>query len=239
PETDEAAEALVAAFGRLALPPEVEAAFEVAETGDLVARRRAGTRVFELSRRFVLRPLRAGALVIPSVPVEVPGAGFATAAQPLRAYAAGAAGTARRSVVPLVAEGRVRGQVVQRIGSGFFVAEDALVTAYHVVLGAERVRLRLPDGRRVTTGRAWAVDPVRGRAAGIRPLVLTDAYDPDLAGVAEEGVAFTAGWPGGAQQPTAGARYPGVRFGPADFLRVSANAVRPGDSGGPLLDADG
>ena len=250
PETDEAAEALVAAFGRLALPPEVEAAFEVAETGDLVARRRAGTRVFELSRRFVLRPRRAGALVVPPVPVEVPGAGFATAAQPLRAYAAGAAGTARRSVVPLVAEGRVRGQVVQRIGSGFFVAEDALVTAYHVVLGAERVRLRLPDGRRVTTGRAWAVDPVRDvavlhvdprpvRAAGIRPLVLTDAYDPDLAGVAEEGVAFTAGWPGGAQQPTAGARYPGVRFGPADFLRVSANAVRPGDSGGPLLDADG
>jgi S1-C subfamily serine protease/Tfp pilus assembly protein PilF len=251
PETDEAAEALVRAFRDLALPPEVEAAFEVVEAEDLVARRRAGTRVFELSRRFVLRPRRPGAVVIAPVPIPLPGAAFATAPQPLHVYEDGRwLAAARRATVPLVAEARVDGRAVQRIGSGFFVAADALVTAYHVVLDAERARLQLPDGRRVTTTRAWAVDPVRDvavlyvdprpvRAAGVRPLALADGYDPDLAGVEEAGVAFTAGWPGGVQQPTAGVRYPGVRFGPADFLRVSANAVQPGDSGGPLLDADG
>jgi tetratricopeptide (TPR) repeat protein len=77
------------------------------------------------------------------------------------------------------------------------------------------------------------------RAAGVAPLALAEAYDADLVGAPEDGVALTAGWPGGIQQPTAGARYPGLRLGPADFLRVSANPVRPGDSGGPLLDTDG
>src|SRR5690606_7925624 len=251
PRTDEAAEALVAAVATLKLPPETEQAFEVAAEGELVARRRAGTQVYELSRQFVIRPRRPGALTIPPVTVRLPDTAFVTQPQPLQAYTAEVALTkARRSVVPVVAEGRTGGRAVQRIGSGFFTAEDALVTAYHVVLGAERVRLQLPDGRRVATGRAWAVDPARDvavlyvdpepvRAAGVHPLPLTDAFDPDLLGVEEEGVAFTAGWPEGAQQPTAGGRYPGVRLGPADFLRVSANAVRPGDSGGPLLDAGG
>jgi S1-C subfamily serine protease/Tfp pilus assembly protein PilF len=251
PETDEAAEALVGAFRDLVLPSNAEEVFEVVEAGDLVARRRAGTRVFELSRRFVLRPRRAGALVLPPVPVPLPGAAAATSPQPLYAYEAGRAlAEAHRSVVPVVAESRVSGRPVQRIGSGFFVAEDALVTAYHVVLNAERVRLQLPDGRSVATHRAWAVDPVRDvavlyvdprpvRAAGVRPLALADGYDPDLAGAEEEGVAFTAGWPGGVRQATVGVRYPGVRFGPADLLRVSANAVQPGDSGGPLLDTHG
>lgn len=251
PETDEAAEALARAFGNLTLPPEAAAAFEVVEASDLVARRRAGTRVFEFSRQFVLRPRRAGALVLPPVAVPLPDTVFATTPQPVHAYAeAPGLASARQAVVPVVAEGWAGGQRVQRVGSGFFVAEDALVTAYHVVLGAERVRLQLPDGRLVTTTRAWAVDPARDvavlhvnprpvRAAGIEPLALAEVYDPDLAGVREEGVAVTAGWPGGVQQPTAGVRYPGLRLGPADFLRVSANAVRPGDSGGPLLDADG
>ncbi|MDX1419983.1 MAG: serine protease [Rubricoccaceae bacterium] len=250
PQSDAAAEALVGAFSDLALPPEAEQAFDVAAAGDLVARRRAGTQVYELSRRFTLVPRRVGALTIPAVTIALADTAFATAPQVVHAYRPYEAQAAQRSVVPLVVEGRVGTQRVQRVGSGFFMAEDALVTAYHVVLGAERVRLQLPGGRHVTTTRAWAVDPERDvavlwvdpravEAAGVRPLELALAYDADLAGAAEEGVAFTAGWPQGVQRPTAGARYPGVRLGPADYLRVSANAVRPGDSGGPLLDVRG
>jgi Flp pilus assembly protein TadD len=251
PESDEAAEALLHAFDALVLPPVVEEAFELAEDGDLVARRRAGTRIFELSRAFVLRPRRAGTFGLPPVPIPLPGVSPATSPRTLVVYEGGTDGEAsQRAVVPIVAEGRVEGRLLRRVGSGFFVAEDALVTAYHVVLDAERVRLQLPDGRRVTTARAWAVDPARdvavlyvppgpARRAGVRPLRLTDRFDADLVGDAEAGVVFTAGWPGGIQQPTAAVRYPSLRYGPADLLRVSANAVRPGDSGGPLLDADG
>ncbi len=35
------------------------------------------------------------------------------------------------------------------------------MTAYHVVVGAQRVRVTLPTGSEVTLGRAWALDPVR------------------------------------------------------------------------------
>jgi hypothetical protein len=251
PETDEAAEALVRAFGTLVLPPEAEALFEVAAAGDLVARRRAGTRVFELSRRFVLRPRRAGPLVLPPVSVLLPGVERVTSPQALYAYERRPGlEEAERAVVPVVTESRAGAERFQRIGSAFFVAEDAVVTAYHVVLDAEAVRLQLPDGRRLTTRRAWAVDPARdvavlhvdpaaARRAGVRPLPLADRFDADLFGDAEGGVTLTAGWPEGVQQPTAGLRYPGLRFGPADLLRVTSNAVRPGDSGGPLLDGDG
>ena len=256
PETDEALEALVYAFTRLAFPAGTVRDFAVVRAEDPTARRRAGTRIIELSRRFEVQPRHAGVLTIPSLPVALDGARFATRPQDIRVYDDDPAlADARRAVVPLVAESRrhgsSRGTNLRRIGSGFFIAEDALVTAYHVVLGADRVRLQLPDGRRVTTGRVWAIDPVRDvavlhvdpepvRRAGILPLTLAERFDADLLRDDEgDRVTFTAGWPGGVQQHTMGWQHPSLRFGPADVLRVTANAVRPGDSGGPLLDAEG
>ena len=207
--------------------------------------------MFELSRTFVLRPRSAGVLSLPAVGIPLSDSAPSTTPRTVVAYDPSAAvERAAAAVVPIVAEGHTGGRLLRRIGSGFFVAEDALVTSYHVVLDAERVRLNLPDGRLVTTGRAWAIDPARDvavlhvapedvRRAGVRPLALADRFDPDLVGDDEAGVAFTAGWPGGVQRPTAAVRYPSLRYGPADLLRVSGNAVRPGDSGGPLLDAAG
>ncbi|NNF58498.1 MAG: serine protease [Rhodothermaceae bacterium] len=254
PETDEAALTLLHAFNRIAFPPGTERDFAVVHAEDPAARRRAGTRILELSRRFEVQPRHAGVLMVPPLPVQLEGAVVATRPQEVRVYENDPSLTAARSaVVPLVAESRgaSRTTTLRRIGSGFFIAEDALVTAYHVVLGADRVRLQLPDGRRVTTGRVWAIDPARDvvvlhvnpapvRRAGITPLTLTERFDADLLHEDEaDRITFTAGWPGGIQQPTTGWQHPSLRFGPADVLRVTANAVRPGDSGGPLLNAQG
>ena len=256
PETDEALEALVRAFNRLAFPAGTLRDFAVVRAEDPTARRRAGTRILELSRRFEVQPRRVGVLTIPALPVTLEDVVITTRPQDIRVYDDDPArADARRAVVPLVAETRSRGAsrttTLRRIGSGFFIADDALVTAYHVVLGADRVRIQLPDGRRLTTGRVWAIDPVRDvavlyvdpgpvRRAGVVPLTLAERFDADLLRDDEaDRVTFTAGWPGGIQQHTIGWQHPSLRFGPADVLRVTANAVRPGDSGGPLLDAQG
>ena len=252
PESDEAAEALLHAFVRLAFPPEIQRDFSLQRAEEPGARRRAGTRIFELSRQFVLQPKHPGVLTIPPVALLLGGDTLRTRAHTLHVYQPDATlEEARRAVVPLIAETLQGATATRRIGSGFFIAEDALVTAYHVVLDADHVRLQLPDGRRITTNRAWAIDPVRDVAvlyvnpeavhrAGVTSLTLAEHFDADLQGEDEAvGVAFTAGWPGGVQQPSAGGRYPSLRFGPAEVVRVSSNAVRPGDSGGPLLDTEG
>lgn len=251
PATDEAAHALIAAFSRLAFPRGIHASFDVVRAEDPIVRRRENEPVYELSRRFLLRPLQDGEQTIPSLPVVLDGAVYQTRPQTLRVYTSqeGLA-AAQRSVVPLVAESARNGRLLRRIGSGFFLAEDALVTAYHVVLDANVVRLTLPDGRRVSTDRVWAIDPARDVAvlyvsprsverAGVEPLRLSERFDPDLLGLEEEGATFTAGWPSGVQQASRGGRYPSLRFGTADVLRVASNPVRPGDSGGPLLDEEG
>jgi TolA-binding protein len=54
----------------------------------------------------------------------------------------------------------------------------------------------------------------------------------------DEAVVFTYGWPGGMQRSTAGVQHHGVSLG-REAIWVSANPVRPGDSGGPLIDAKG
>jgi Flp pilus assembly protein TadD len=51
--------------------------------------------------------------------------------------------------------------------------------------------------------------------------------------------AFTAGWPDGAQQTSVGVRYTDLHPLPQETVWVSSNRVRPGDSGGPLLDREG
>ena len=240
PSDAEGEAALVAAFRAVTLP---DGAFEVVRAESLTVRRDDATGAVELARAFTLRARAAGALTLPSVALRVPGARtWATRPQTLHAYRSEAAiYLAAASVVPVVAEGRG----VQRRGSAFLVGDDALVTAFHVVQGARAVRVLLPDGRRLTTRRAWALDPARDvavlyldpgavRRAGLHALPLALDHDES-----DDGVMFTAGWPGGVQRTTAGVRYPSVRFGEGERLHVTANRVRPGDSGGPLLDAAG
>ncbi|MEL6614292.1 MAG: trypsin-like peptidase domain-containing protein [Bacteroidota bacterium] len=216
--------------------------------------RRDGDGVVELQRRFVLRVLREGALRIPAMTVGP----LATRPQTLRGFAAWPEGT--ESVVPIVAQGRSGQSTFRRTGTAWLAAPDALVTAYHVVVGASKVRVALPSGRTASVRRVWSLDPERDIAVlhiepdeteGMRALVIapearaTDAQSPEAS---REAVAFTAGWPlgtvpepdgfGRRQLRTAAALY--TPIGPdGRRLRVSSNAVRPGDSGGPLLDAQG
>jgi len=201
------------------------------------------TDVAVLSRRFVLRPLREGVLAVPSVVVHVDGTRATTPSHEIRAYGnADGFYRATESVLPVVAEG----DSFVRIGSAFLVAEDALVTAYHVVVGTDRVRVQLPNGKRVTTRKVWAVDPVRDvavlhieprevRRAGMTPLALAPPHARGQAG----DPAFTAGWPEGAQQTGVGMRCTDLRPVANETIWVSSNRVRPGDSGGPLLDRQG
>lgn len=201
------------------------------------------TDVAVLSRRFVLRPLREGVLAVPSLEVYVDGVRVSAPSHEIRAYGdAEGFYRATSSVLPLVAEG----DAFIRIGSSFLVAEDALVTAYHVVVGTDRVRIQLPNGKRVTTRKVWAVDPVRDvavlhvdpremRRAGVMPLVLAPPHALGQTG----DPTFTAGWPEGVQQTGVGLRYADLHPVANETIWVSSNRVRPGDSGGPLLDRQG
>ena len=252
PTTGEAAEALVAAFSRAA--PGESAGVEFVRAWPASRRLREG--VLELQRRYDFRVLESGEVAVPEVVLDVPHDAdrtlrLATRPHALRGYAAWP-GDAARSVFPIVAESRDGRRTVRRTGSAWLAAPDALVTAYHVVVGARRVRVRLPSGETVSLGRVWALDPERDVAVlhiaprhtrGLAPLLVA-APDADASGE----VAFTAGWPlldradddgfGRRQLRTSAARFEGIGEG-ARALRVSGNAVRPGDSGGALLNAEG
>ncbi len=210
--------------------------------------------VLVLSERFILRALRAGPIEVPAFAFEVGRETFATS--PHRAHGYRVDQTffdARYAVVPVLAETRDEHsrRIYRRNGSAFLVAPDAFVTSYHVVMDAPSVRLVLPNGRRIKTGRAWVVDPRRDVVVlAVNPKDTKDLVPLKLAGpveiedatnrsMADTDVAFTYGWPGGSQYSTAGARYEDVSLSPNERLWVSANPVRPGDSGGPLLDNNG
>ena len=216
----------------------------------------AGPPTLVLARAFVLRASNAGDVEVPSFQMTVEGRTSATMPHPITVHdVAPAFFEAGRSVFPVVAE-RVAdgsGRVFTRTGSAFLVARDALVTSLHVVLDAEAVFVALPSGRRLRLGRAWAVDPARDVAVlylppkwtsveGLAPLPLAPVFgvaQADVQGTGEADVAFTYGWPGGVQRSTAGLRYDGATLDPDEAFWVTSNPVRPGDSGGPLLDRQG
>lgn len=250
-----AADAWEAALGTATLPqnPDVEVVRQ------WPVARRDGEGVVELQRRFVLRVLREGTLSIPAMAVGP----LATRPQALRGFAAWPEG--EQSVMPIVAQGRSGRTTFRRTGTAWLAAPDALVTAYHVVVGANKVRVQLPSGRMISVRSVWSLDPERDIAVlhidpseteGLRALVIAPEDRAPEDGAPEDGapeasgdaVAFTAGWPlgtvpeadgfGRRQLRTAAALYSPI--GPGDRrVRVSGNAVRPGDSGGPLLDAQG
>ena len=238
--TPDEARGLVRALA--AVEPELDAGLDLARV-DPVAVRRTGE-VVELRRRLWLRASAPGRYAVGGLAVALPGEVAPRALPPreVLAYHAEATERAARHVVEVRVERRVGAATFSRTGSAFLAAPDALVTAYHVISGARVVSVTLPDGSTLRTGRAWRLDPDRDlavlrvdadrvRRAGLRPLPIAPAS-------ADPALVVTAGWSGGEQRRTAARRYPDLALDDA-VVRISANPVRPGDSGGPLLDAEG
>ena len=204
--------------------------------------RRPSDGVTEVQRTIWLRATEPAALVLPTLTL-----GDETAAAPtVWAHAGSTLPIDTAAVLPVVAEWETgppdRRRIHRRIGSAFVVGPAAVATAFHVVVGAARIRLTLPGGHELVTDEVWALDPARDVAifhadadalhrAGLRPL--TPA--PPQA-FAAEGAAFTAGWPNRERRVTSARRFPEAGL---PGLVVAANGVGPGDSGGPLLDAAG
>lgn len=205
-----------------------------------------------LKRRFIYRAQQAGRLDIPSYQFQWGKQSFETAPDKLTAYEVGDEFyQAASSIFPIIAEqeGRTSRQNVTRVGSAFFLAPDVLATSLHVVMDAQRVRVVLPSGKQVTTRKAWVADPTRDlvllyidpvtmKKEGVRPLQLVSEVEMYADKQGKEAV-FTYGWPGGVQQSTAGICFQDVSLRPGERHWISANPVRPGDSGGPLLDRHG
>jgi S1-C subfamily serine protease len=126
-------------------------------------------------------------------------------------------------------------------GSGFAIDSSTLITNRHVVEGAQRLEVNLSDGRTLTVSTAEV--GVLGDVA----FVMVDATLPviaDLGGRAAPGSEVTAvGYPlGGRLTISPGTlvdRIDGYEFAvPGTIVRTTAE-VEPGNSGGPLLDAQG
>lgn len=127
-------------------------------------------------------------------------------------------------------------------GSGVVVREDGLIlTAAHVVQGAEDVLVVFPDGKQVAgkvLGANFSRDiaMVRITEEGTWPFVDTGASRPLQAGDWVVALGHSAGF-----DP---ARTPPVRFGrvvskgPGNYLTSDCTLIG-GDSGGPLFDLDG
>lgn len=132
-------------------------------------------------------------------------------------------------------------------GSGFAAGSNLVATNAHVVAGAERVRVRRPDGR-LLNARIVLFDDDRDLALldvpglGQSPLPIAEG------GEGTQGAVL--GYPGGQNQvrvapaivrgenPTTGRDIYGRDRTRRQVLFLAA-ALRPGDSGGALIDGDG
>jgi serine protease Do len=127
-------------------------------------------------------------------------------------------------------------------GSGVIVSEDGLVlTAAHVIQGAETVLVVFPDGKQVqgkVLGANYSRDMamVKIQDKGKWPFVKTGGSKTLDAGDWVVALGHSAGFDA--------ARTPPVRFGrvvskgPGNFLTTDCTLIG-GDSGGPLFDLDG
>jgi S1-C subfamily serine protease len=142
----------------------------------------------------------------------------------------------------------VEGQACDRIqeGSGFVAAANYVVTNAHVVAGERDTRVTTNDGRRLAAT-VVAFDPDRDLAVLRVPGLALPPLELGQAGVDDRGALF--GHPGGGalrQAPVRIAEQIVARG--TDITRtrdterevfVLAAVTAPGDSGGPIVDADG
>jgi hypothetical protein len=216
-----------------------------------------GYQVEHFTKKIILKVRRAGLIEIPSVRLPIADLGHPEGTHSIVVYDRSAHfHAARRSVVPLVVESRIGDRGERRFigtGSGFTVADNVLVTAYHVIVNADKVVASLPNGKKLTIKQVWTIDPVRDvavlrvdprdiREAGLVPLEIAprDFQTGPMRSVSQvPKVVFTAGWPGGVQKSQAGVLFAVNRYYDDEAIWLSSNFVRPGDSGGPLIDQDG
>ena len=152
---------------------------------------------------------------------------------------------ARQSVARITGTAEECG--VNQTGTSFVIAQDRVITNAHVVAGVDRPVVETADGRALT-GRVVSFDPVRDVA-----VVAVDGLDlpalrlgGDLStGDTAEFMGFPAGGPftslPAAVQSERTVSVPNIYGQKASALQIYQLAadVQQGNSGGPLLDADG
>ncbi|HEY5886487.1 MAG TPA: trypsin-like peptidase domain-containing protein [Acidimicrobiales bacterium] len=173
----------------------------------------------------------AATACVPGPPEDI--AGATEAADPVT--------IARESVLRI----RSVGACGVAIGTGFVVDGRHLVTNRHVVAGARRLQVETWDGRRVAVGDAHqAVDtdlgvidlPARS-ARRLEPLALAD--ERTRVGARLTALGYALAGPAVSTQGQFLDRPRGRRFEEPDRVMRMSASVRPGNSGGPLLNADG
>ncbi|MFD1213506.1 MarP family serine protease [Arthrobacter sp. GCM10027362] len=172
----------------------------------------------------------------PASPVRVPDGSTDTAALNLAA----------ESVLKIAGTAFQCGQ--NQTGSGFVIAPDRVMTNAHVVAGVSEPVVEIPDGR-VQPGRVVYINPAKDVAVlavdglDVRPLPVASH---DLAAGTDAAFAgYPAGGPFQSGPATVQGRSTvlvqdiyGTERSPLEVYTLAAN-VQQGNSGGPLLDADG
>jgi serine protease Do len=131
------------------------------------------------------------------------------------------------------------------LGSGFLIAPDGLVlTSRHVIDGADDVRVQIDDGRSfagVVVARDAPLDVALIRLEGAHGLPVVGLGSSEATHVGDRVIAIGSpfGLGPSVRLGVLSAAARAVDDGPAgEYLQTDA-AVNPGDSGGPLLDAQG
>ncbi len=213
-----------------------------------------GTPVTRFSERFILRAHRTGKLTLPEYRLQLGSRTYMPAVPSLSVYQVDREFFRRsQAIMQVIAEAPRGSRVPDRTGTAFLVGPDAAVTSFHVIMDAERVQLRLPDGKSIWTRKAWVLDPSRDIAvlyvdpdevkwAGLPILELAPVGDqvrPSWDNEKLVDVVFTNGWSSGRQRSTVGHHFTSITLDRYEPYWISSNPLRPGDSGGPLLDREG
>lgn len=166
----------------------------------------------------------------------------------------GVVARARASIVSVIAGHAAAGRVFldpngtgreHAIGSGVVLREDGLVlTSRHVITGADDVRVQLDDGRDfpavVAAQDAW-LDVAVLRVQGARglPSATLGSSDATPVGAPVLVIGNPFGIGPSVSRGILSAKGRAVDEGPAELYLQTDAAVNPGNSGGPLLDAEG
>lgn len=134
----------------------------------------------------------------------------------------------------------------QNLGSGVIVSEDGyILTNNHVVEGADKVEVALPDGKATYTAKIIATDPqtdvavLKVEASKLPAITLADSDQVEVGDVVLAiGNPFNLGQTVtmGIVSATGKAGFNLVDY--EDFIQTDA-AINPGNSGGALVDAEG
>jgi S1-C subfamily serine protease len=212
--------------------------------------------ILHFTRKFVLKARRPGRLEIPAIRLSLGDKIEEAGRHELMVYSPTVPFRfAQRAILPLTVQSDIGDDGLRRFigyGSSFLVSDDALVTAHHVVVNARVIHVTLPNGRRLSLKKVWSVDPMRDIAvlkidpdevkkAGLVPLQIEPRdFRTSRRGFASDPeIVFTAGWPAGVQRTEAGVLFAVNQYYDDEAIWLSSNYVRPGDSGGPLLNEDG